>query len=217
MRRFTQWLVLAAALVCPRQLAAQSTVDGNTYLTEVLAMLERHPTITARLRHQADFGDSELVGSGNYWQGRTPAGQRINRWEMQTQVAGETSSFLQVFDGNYLWTDRRLPSGRTVRRLDVATLHMRLRTRRSHTRGQENLLATATLGRGGLPELVADLLTQRLNFALHADHVGMCRAVATGQLGELGLLCLELPFDFPLGRAQPRSSGSPGELLRTTL
>ena len=163
MRHFTHWLTFAAWWLALASTAlSQSAVDGNTYLTEVLAMLERHPTILARLRHQAQLGEAELVGSGNYWQGRTSTGQRINRWEMRTQVAGKTSSLLQVFDGNYLWTDRLLPSGRTLRRLDVATLHMRLRSARSARQetANNNLLASAALGRGGLPELLADLLTR---------------------------------------------------------
>jgi len=93
-----------------------------------------------------------LMGSGNYWQRRTGE-QHVSKWEMQTQVAGKTASFVQVFDGDYLWTDRRLPSGREVRRLDIKLLQSRLP---SPTAGQGQ---GGSQGRGGLTQML-----QRFDF-----------------------------------------------------
>ncbi len=99
---------------------------GNQFVAQVLITLEHHESIAAKLRHESRLHDQKLVGSGNYWQQRTQD-QRVIRWEMQTQIADQTASFVQVYDGNHLWTDRRLPSGRQVHRLDVAWLQARLR------------------------------------------------------------------------------------------
>jgi hypothetical protein len=101
------------------------------------------------------------MGSGNYWQqGVGP--QRVSRWEMQTQVAGETAGYLQVFDGRYVWTDRHVPSGRKISRLDVNHLKSRLAvgisTKSAETPWAELLRSTEF--RGGLSQLLAELLRQ---------------------------------------------------------
>jgi hypothetical protein len=98
------------------------------------------------------------MGAGNFWQlGTGP--QRTTRWEMQTQVADKAASYVQVFDGRYLWTDRHLPSGRQVHRLDVGNLKARLRSSVgvSTPRGLADLIGGAEY-RGGLSQMLADLL-----------------------------------------------------------
>jgi len=145
-----------------------TTASGDQFLAEVLATLERRPSVAARLRYQARVHEETLMGSGKYWQ-RGVGNQRVTRWEMQTQVAGQPASYVQVFDGTHLWTDRTLPSGRTVHRLDVGRLQSRLRTATVNARlpqakaPWDPLLAEAA-GQGGLTELLADLL-QRYTFA----------------------------------------------------
>jgi len=147
----------------PRATTATPVASGDTLLAEALDTLQRRPSVAARLRHQTHLYEHTLVGSGKYWQ-RGTAGQRVSRWEMQTQVAGKTASFVQVFDGNHLWTDRRLPSGREVHRLDVARLQMRLgartpaRVRLTASDDRLEALTTAVEGQGGLAQMLADLL-----------------------------------------------------------
>jgi len=146
-----------------------SGASGNALLAKSLDALERQPSVAARLRHQTRLNEHTLVGSGRYWQ-RGTANQRVSRWEMQTQVAGKTASYVQIFDGNHLWTDRRLPSGRQVRRLDVARLQARLRTRApgnarlTAADNRMNPLLAAAEGQGGLAQMLADLLG-RFTFA----------------------------------------------------
>ncbi len=140
--------------------------SGNVLLTRMLQMFESCASMTARVRHQARLHDDTLVGSGYYWQ-RGTGDQRVTRFEMQTQLVGKTASFEQVFDGEYLWTDRRFPSGRKVRRLEVARLQSRLLTRSSDTGRQglgayEKMLATAAV-RGGISQMLDDL-QHRFNF-----------------------------------------------------
>lgn len=156
------YVVALCATVCSA-VGEPVVVSGNAFLAEVLATLEGWPTITGQLRYKVRLTDQTLVGSGRYWQQGSGNGRRT-RWETQTQVAGETASMLQVFDGTHLWTDRRLPSDRQIRRLDVIRLQAGLEIRgfgelRSQTTGTRlgELLATAQ-GRGGVPQLLAELL-----------------------------------------------------------
>ncbi|NOZ40761.1 MAG: hypothetical protein GXP24_11120 [Planctomycetes bacterium] len=131
---------------------------GNQFVAQVLIALEHHESIAAKLRYESRLHDQKLVGSGNYWQQRTQD-QRVTRWEMQTQIADQTASFVQVYDGNHLWTDRRLPSGRQVHRLDVAWLQARLREEgRGGATEQREQLISAVEGQGGLGQMLADLL-----------------------------------------------------------
>ena len=129
------------------------TRNGNVMLANVLSTIQRHASISARLRYQARLFEHTQRGSGNYWQQGTE-GKPRTYWEMKTQIAGETASYVQVFDGNHLWTDRRLPSGRQVRRLDVALLQSRLL---SAPQAPRDLLLTTT-GQGGLIQLLTEHL-----------------------------------------------------------
>ncbi len=164
------WGVTLAALTTHAQQATPENAPaaGDQYLAEVLATLQRRPSVAARLRHQSRLHEVALSGSGKYWQ-RGTGNQRVTRWEMQTQVAGKTASYLQVFDGNHLWTDRTLPSGRKVHRLDTARLQSRRRiaaasARSLNTEAEWEPELAAVEGQGGLSEMLADAL-RRFTFA----------------------------------------------------
>ena len=147
------------------QLSIPQTPTGDEFFAEVLATMERRTSISARLRHQSRLSGEKLVGSGHFWQ-QGSGTQRVSRWEMQTQVAGENASYVQVFDGRYLWTDRHLPSGRQVHRLDVSNLKNRIRTanRTANNFGDREYLLQTSQFRGGLSQMLAELLT-RYEFA----------------------------------------------------
>lgn len=140
---------------------AGEIASGDDSFAEVLATMERRANVSARLRHQSRLAGETQVGSGHFWQQGTGP-QRMTRWEMRTQVAGETASYVQVYDGRYLWTDRHLPSGRQVHRLDVANLKNRLRTAHRPSRGlteRDSLISTAEF-HGGISQLLSELLTR---------------------------------------------------------
>jgi hypothetical protein len=151
------------SMLCAQDAPVSGTA-GDSYLAEVLAAMERRANITAKLRHQARLGEETLMGSGNFWQlGAGP--QRMTRWELQTQVADKTAGYVQVFDGRYLWTDRHVPSGRQVHRLDVGNLKARIRVNPSAPQSQsawEDLVRGAEF-RGGLSQVLAELL-RRFHF-----------------------------------------------------
>ncbi len=158
-------LLCLTAQSTPAQEPASQASNGDAYLAEVLATMERRANVSAKLRHQSRIDADTLLGSGNFWQlGAGP--QRLTRWEMQTQVADKAASYVQVFDGRYLWTDRNVPSGRQIHRLDVGNLKARLRTNpKSLTESSnwEDLMRGAEF-RGGLSQMLADLL-RRYHFA----------------------------------------------------
>jgi hypothetical protein len=131
---------------------------GNAYLVRVLQTLEQQPSIVASIRHESRLYGQQLMGSGKYWQLRS-LGKRLTNWEMQTQIAGQTASFSQIYDGNHLWTDRRLPSGQQIHRLDVAWLQAKLRAEnRGRPIDPRQQIILALEGQGGLGQMLGDLL-----------------------------------------------------------
>jgi hypothetical protein len=147
---------------------AHASITGDQYMAQVLATLQIRPSVAARLRHKSRLHETAQAGSGRYWQRGTKK-QRVTRWEMQTQVAGKTASYLQVFDRDDLWTDRTLPSGRRVYRLDTTRLQSRrlaarTATRSSNTEAEWEPMIAAAEGQGGLAEMLADAL-RRFTFA----------------------------------------------------
>ena len=142
----------------------QSTVEqqqaGTRMLAEVLATMQRRASVSARLRYQARLYDDQVIGSGKYWQLGVGT-QRRTRWEMQSQVADTTASYVQVFNGEHLWTDRTLPSGRHVTRLDMKRLQALRRPGVVTSQSSQppwTPLLVSTEGQGGLAEMLADLL-----------------------------------------------------------
>jgi len=163
LRRLTQilspaawWLAVAASAVAQSRAPVAS---GNQTLASAIEALDWHVSIAARVRHQSRLDKHTLMGSGKYWQ-RGTGEQRKSRWEMQTQVAGKTASFVQMFDGDHLWTDRRLPSGREVHRLDVKLLQSRLGAESLPSEVGRSKLNDPLRGRGGLTQMLADLMQQ---------------------------------------------------------
>jgi hypothetical protein len=147
--------------LAPSLAQAQGVGSGDAYIAEVLAAMERRTNVSAKLRQQSRLGEQQLLGSGNFWQiGSGP--QRTTRWEMNTSLDDQSAAYVQVFDGRYLWTDRNLPSGRHVHRLDVMNLKTRLRATVppvGSPTGWETLIREAEF-RGGMSQLLAELLTR---------------------------------------------------------
>ena len=199
-------LALSGTVTGESGVPAVST-GGNAMLAEVLAALERRGNVSAKLRYQSQMGEATQVGSGNYWQqGIGP--QRVTRWEMQTQVAEESASYVQVFDGRYVWTDRHLPSGRKIHRLDVNYLKSRLAGAHPNSTDDspwEELL-WGTQFRGGISQLLAELLrrfefdppraTQLNGFPVEAL-VGHWRTDQLAELSPAALAALADPAAWP--------------------
>jgi len=145
----------------------QAQTAGNRLATRVLAVLERRASVTARVRHRVHWGEFTLIGSGRYWQ-QGVGNLRKTRLVLQTQIAEQSASLVQLFDGRYLWTDRQFPGGRTVTRLDPVRLQAGLAGGESPIARQgrpttATSLLPAAASRGSLCGQLADLI-QRFDF-----------------------------------------------------
>ncbi len=99
----------------PRNVAT----PGNELLSQAAAQLERRASVSARLRHQVFLRGKQLYGLGSYWQQGMGDDLRVR---LELQIAGQEAALLQVSNSRHLWVERRLPTGRTVTRLDLRQL-----------------------------------------------------------------------------------------------
>lgn len=132
---------------------------GNQLLQQAAGQLERHASITTRLRHQVAIFGQQLYGVGNYWQ--QGSGETL-KVRLEIQIAGQAAQLLQVSNGRFIWTDRTLPTGRNVSRIDLRQLRSDPTLANSNLSeikpGQANWSTTdLTSYAGGLPTLLRAL------------------------------------------------------------
>jgi hypothetical protein len=137
----------------------QST--GDQLLLQAIAQLERHESVAARLRHQSWLGDRRMFGAGSYWQ--QGSGDQL-RVRLELQITGGETSLLHVSNGRYLWSDRRLPTGRSIAKIDLRRLRADAARAAALLDGQSPGQAAWTTIRpelaayyAGLPKLLAAL------------------------------------------------------------
>lgn len=138
--------------------AASEPSDGDRLLARVLSTLDQRMNIYAKVRQAVRTSGADLTGEGEYWQeGR--GNQRRTCWQLKTVVAGETALFSQVYDGDFLWTDRRLPpAARLVTRIDVESVRRQLAMAEYlPDRSAAGIAKQELLVRGGLTQLFAEL------------------------------------------------------------
>jgi hypothetical protein len=71
------------------------------------------------MRHQVAISGRQFYGVGSYWQ--QGCGETL-KVRLELQIAGQDSQLLQVCNSFFLWVDRKLPTGRTVTRIDLRKL-----------------------------------------------------------------------------------------------
>ncbi|MCI0332328.1 MAG: hypothetical protein L0228_03760 [Planctomycetes bacterium] len=139
----------------------QDANPGDELLSQAAAQLERRASVSARLRHQVFLRGKQLYGLGSYWQ--QGMGDEL-RVRLELQIAGQEAALLQVSNSRHLWVERRLPTGRTVSRLDLRQLRADAMLGASHldaiqpgnaswASAPPELIAHS----GGLPSLLAAL------------------------------------------------------------
>jgi hypothetical protein len=101
---------------------ADATQIGKARVNDLLRLagerIDRYASIAASLRYRIQLFDSELIGSGLYQQAGQGSERRI-RMELRTQLGEETTSRLQVCDGDALWTYVEAPDGTQLEWLDL--------------------------------------------------------------------------------------------------
>jgi hypothetical protein len=86
---------------------------------QAASKLEQRGSISARLRHQIAIAGNQLYGVGSYWQQGSGEALRVR---LELQIAGQDARLLQVSNGRFLWTERRLATGRFVTRVNLRQL-----------------------------------------------------------------------------------------------
>lgn len=100
-----------------------------------LAGLARAESISARVRQKVRVGNRVLVGSGRYVQSGLGEDQRF-RFESSMKADTETFEVIEVTDGIFFWTYRRLGAEPAqVERIDIRRIRERLQKLRPGERG----------------------------------------------------------------------------------
>lgn len=117
-----------AAAAAPAAVAAdEQAVQAERIVTAALAALGRAESISARVRQRVRVDDRVLVGAGRYVQSGLGEDQRY-RYESSMQSDSETFDLLEVCDGLFAWSYRRIgPQPPYLERLDVRRMRERLR------------------------------------------------------------------------------------------
>jgi hypothetical protein len=145
-----------SAMVTPVALPAGGP-SGDQLVQEMISRsLERRPNITAKVRQMVRVGDERLTGQGKYWQ-QGIGNLRRTRWELETLVGDDVAYVTQVYDGEYVWTDRKLPGTRKVTRVGIEALRRELSAQGRGGEGEGLAGWNDAAARGGLSQLVASL------------------------------------------------------------
>jgi hypothetical protein len=143
---------------------------GDALILDVLQRLDRYPYVAAKVRQSMRVGRERFTGEGAYWQ-QGQGNLRKSRWELKTLLGDDEAFVAQVFDGDYVWTDRRVPGQRSVSRINISTVRRELAANAPQMlspgqgRGPDEL-NPEVLARGGVSQLMADL---RRNFAFDEE------------------------------------------------
>lgn len=106
--------------------AAEPAFQGERIVATALAGLARAESLSARVRQRVRLGDRVVVGAGRYVQLGTGIDQRF-RYEMSMQSDTETFEILEVCDGVFNWSYKRMgPNPPHLERLDVRRVREKL-------------------------------------------------------------------------------------------
>ena len=127
-------------------------VQPQVILQSAIRTLERRPTVKAKIRHQVNLFDKNLAGLGSYLEQRY-LGKQFSRMELIIQLRGQTSSLLQVCDGRFLWTYRKLGDESKLTRIDIDRVAEHLGKARTVADDGQGVLP----GLGGLSQVLRGL------------------------------------------------------------
>ncbi|BBO34943.1 hypothetical protein PLANPX_4555 [Lacipirellula parvula] len=131
--------------------------SGDQLVQEVInRSLERRPNIAAKVRQIVRVDDERLSGQGTYWQ-QGVGNLRRTRWELETMVGADLAYVTQVYDGEYVWTDRKLPGTRKVTRVHLEGVRRALVGQEPAGQGGVLPSFSDAAARGGLSQLLASL------------------------------------------------------------
>ncbi len=110
----------------PAKPAAPALPAPAVLLDASAAQMLHRRSISVQLRQQVELLGHRMVGSGTYIEQQAPAA-RMSRLELRIQLGEQTTSLVQVCDGQSLWTHRRLFDDGKLERVDLHRVHAALR------------------------------------------------------------------------------------------
>ena len=128
-------------------------VPPRVLLQTAVKTLLAHRSISAEIRSTVSLFDQQLIGSGIYLE-QGQAENRQSRLELTLKGADDQkSSLVQVVDGRFLWTYRKVLDKTELRQVDIGRVYRVLE------RSNKTPLADARAlpGLGGLPQLLRNL------------------------------------------------------------
>jgi len=112
--------------VAPAAPVADQAAQAERIVAAALAAMGRAESISARVRQRVRVDDRVLVGAGRYVQSGLGEDQRY-RYESSMKSDTETFDLLEVCDGLFAWSYRRIgPQPPQLERLDVRRIRERL-------------------------------------------------------------------------------------------
>jgi hypothetical protein len=91
---------------------------ATALLEAAVRSLEGHRSISAHIRQRAELFGHQLLGSGRYLEVRQAAVPLI-RLELKIQVAESVTSLVEVCDGRFLWTYRKVLDSESLSYIDA--------------------------------------------------------------------------------------------------
>jgi len=189
--------------------AADQAAQAERIVAASLAALGRAESISARVRERVRVDDQVLVGSGRYVQSGLGEDQRY-RYETAMKSDTETFELLEVCDGLFAWSFRRLgPQAPLLERLDVRRVRDRMHQL------QPDADATVSQYLGGLqrtlallrvwfrfiavePAAIDDLPVWKVEGRWHPESLAaLMPAHAKGAMQPGGITAAELPDGVP--------------------
>ncbi|HZZ71027.1 MAG TPA: hypothetical protein VFE24_02170 [Pirellulales bacterium] len=141
--------------------AAPNESEGDRFVTHAAKLFpQQYQTVEAKIRQRIDLFETPMIGSGMYVQ-QSRGGELLSRLEMKLVLSNQQlGSYLQVSDGNWLWTYQDQGAGaHALSKIDL----QRIRSAWERTDPWTRTGGISTLGLGGLPHLL-DGLNQSFHF-----------------------------------------------------
>jgi hypothetical protein len=143
--------------------AIEKLPPGQRLLVKARYALAQRASLFAKMRHRVTLDRRRDSGVGSYCQQGT--GEQMQVY-LELQFVEQEASLLQVANDRFLWLDCKLPTGRTVTRIDLRALRAEQRAWSGPTDTADGLggapFDESTLvfsaRHGGLPGLLSSLL-----------------------------------------------------------
>jgi hypothetical protein len=141
----------------PAAAAADRPVGGITLIRQAIRRLNEQDTVSANVRHRTDLFGQKLVGSGRYYQMKSPKGLKV-RFSLAVRSDDRTVSLLHICNGRTVWVRDTINSTVQLSRIDLDRLQ-----KPADALDTDKPTSRTALPGGGLPQL---LMALQMDFEL---------------------------------------------------